>query len=162
MKLKSFFYLAIPAFAVVACNNKKSDTEVPPRTVFFDKSGMDTTVKPGDNFFMYASGTWMKKTQIPAAEIGWGSFYVLQEDNQKNLRKILEGLSAQDNPAGSNEQKVGDFYASGMDTLAIEKLGYEPVKPLLAKIDAVKDYKQLLALSADGFKDGDGFLHVGH
>ena len=128
------------------------------RTVFFEKSGMDTTVSPGDNFFLYANGTWVKKTIIPASEREWGSFVTLDNDNIKNLHKILNEVSSRDNDPGSKEQKVGDLFKSGMDTLAIEKLGYEPVKPLLAKIEAVKDYKELVNLAADGFKNGDGFL----
>jgi putative endopeptidase len=74
------------------------------------------------------------------------------------LHTILENVSAQDNPAGSKEQKVGDLYKSGMDTVAIEKLGYDPIKPRLAAINAVTDYKGLVKLAADGFKTGDGFL----
>jgi len=127
-------------------------------TVFFDKTGMDTTVKPGDNFFDYANGTWMKKTVIPASESEWGSFATLYDDNEKHLHTILESVSAQDNAAGSKEQKVGDLYKSGMDTVAIEKLGYDPIKPQLAKIAAITDYKGLVKLAADGFKSGDGFL----
>lgn len=159
MKVSSYLWLAVPVVVAVSCFNKlKTESDVPARTVFFDKTGMDTTVKPGDNFFLYASGTWVKKTEIPASETGWGSFYTLYDDNQKNLRKILDKISAANNTKGSKEQKVGDFYASGMDTVAIENLGYEPVKPLLAKIDALKDYKQLIGFAADGYKDGDGFL----
>ncbi len=160
MNFKHALWLAVPVLMVAACKNKSTSTnsDVPQRTVFFDKTGMDTTVSPGENFFLYASGTWMKKTEIPASQTGWGSFYTLYDDNQKNLRKILEEVSANKNDAGSPDQKVGDLYASGMDTMAIEKLGYEPVKPLLAKIDAVKDYKELINLCADGYKEGDGFL----
>lgn len=128
------------------------------RTVFYDKRGMDTAVNPGDNFFLYANGTWFKKTQIPASESEWGSFVTLDDDNLKNIHKILNEVSAKDNNAGSKEQKVGDLFKSGMDTMAIEKLGYNPVKPLLAKITAIKDYKELVNLAADGFKNGDGFL----
>jgi putative endopeptidase len=160
MKLTNYAWLAISAFAITACNQKSKDTssDVPKRTVFFDKSGMDTTVSPGENFFLYASGKWVKETKIPPSETGWGSFYTLNDDNTKNLHKILDEVSAQDNAAGSKEQKVGDLYKSGMDTAAIEKLGYEPIKPQLAKISAVKDYKDLIKVAADGFKNGDGFL----
>src|SRR5476651_1443021 len=125
MKIANWSWLAVLAVTVAACTNKSKD-EAPARTVFFDKSGMDTTVKPGDNFFLYANGKWIKDTKIPATETGWG------------LANIL--------------------YKSGMDTVTIDKLGYEPVKPLLAKINAAKDYKDLVKLSADGFKTGDGFL----
>ncbi len=158
MKAKSYVWLALPLAFAMSCTSKTDTNSVPPRTVFFDKSGMDTTVKPGDNFFLYASGNWIKHTEIPASQTGWGSFYTLFDDNQKNLHSILEDLSAKSNTAGSNEQKVADYYTSGMDTVAIEKLGGDPMKPILAKIDAVKDYKGLIALSADGFKTGDGFL----
>jgi len=159
MKFKNLIWIAMPAMLGTAC--KQGDgksTEPGARTVFFDKSGMDTTVRPGDDFFKYASGAWIKKTEIPASETGWGSFFTLYDDNQKNLHSILDEIIKKDHDKGSNEQKIGDLYQSGMDTLAIEKLGYEPVKPLLAKINAVKDSKQLLSLAADGFKDGDGFL----
>lgn len=160
MKMIKFSWLAVLAVAAVGCKPKAQSDETPPpaRTVFFDKSGMDTTVKPGDNFFLYANGTWLKNTKIPPTEVGWGSFYILYDDNQKELHGILENVSANNNAAGSLEQKVGDLYKSGMDTATIDKRGYEPVKPQLAKINAVKDYKDLVKLAADGFKNGDGFL----
>ncbi|WDF56361.1 M13 family metallopeptidase [Mucilaginibacter sp. KACC 22063] len=159
MKIKPILWVAMPAVLAAACNTKpKPQDETPKRTVFFDKSGMDTTVKPGDNFFEYANGTWLKKTQIPATERGWGSFYTLYDDNQKNLHHILDEISKQDNKNGSKEQKVSDLYLSGMDTAAIDKKGWEPVKPLLTKIDALKDNKQVLEFSADQFQNGDGYL----
>ena len=159
MKFKNLIWIAMPAMLGTACKQGDGKSAEPgARTVFFDKSGMDTTVRPGDDFFKYASGAWIKKTEIPASETGWGSFFTLYDDNQKNLHTILDEITKKEHDKGSNEQKIGDLYTSGMDTLAIEKLGYEPVKPLLAKIAAVKDYKQLLSLAADGFKEGDGFL----
>jgi len=160
MKLTNYTWLAVLAVTVSACNQKPKDdaAAVPERTVFFDKTGMDTTVKPGDNFFLYANGKWIKDTKIPGTESGWGLANILYNDNQKELKGILEDVSSKDNPAGSKEQKVGDLFKSGMDTVTIDKLGYEPVKPLLAKINAVTDYKGLVQLAADGFKSGDGFL----
>jgi len=159
MKTTYLLWLAIPAVFAMSCKSKSGSGDGDTvRTVFFDKTGMDTTVKPGDNFFEYANGTWMKKVVIPASETGWGSFYTLFDDNEKHLHKILDDVSSKDNPAGSNEQKVGDLYKSGMDTVTIEKLGYDPIKPQLAKIAAVKDYKDLVKVAADGFKTGDGFL----
>ena len=161
MKQTFYLWLAIPMVFVMSCKSKNSnsgDDTVAKRTVFFDKTGMDTTVKPGDNFFDYANGAWMKKAVIPASESDWGSFTTLYNDNETNLHKILDDLSSKDNAAGSTEQKVGDLFKSGMDTVAIEKLGYDPIKPQLAKIAAVKDYKGLVKLAADGFKDGNGFL----
>ncbi len=158
MKLNKWVLLAISVTAFTACKHKDAATDVEKRTVFFDKSGMDTTLKPGDDFALYANGAWFKKTKIPASESGWGSFYTLSDDNIKQVHSILEDVSSKSNDAGSLEQKVGDLYKSGMDTATLEKLGYDPIKPLLAKVSALKDYKELVKLAADGFKTGDGFL----
>lgn len=138
----------------MACKNSADQQKA-----YFDKGGMDTTVGPADNFFMYANGGWIKTNKIPDDQSGWGSFYTLYDENLKKLRTILDDVSAKtDHKKGSIEQKVGDFYASGMDTTAIEKKGYEPLKPMLAKIDAVKDYKELMDLLAENTKEGDGDL----
>lgn len=146
--------LACGLLALAACKTKTEETKP-----YFDKAGMDTTVQPGDNFFLYANGTWIKNAHIPDDQSGWGSFYTLYDDNLKKLRTILDETSAKKDLAkGSASQKVGDFYASGMDTMAIEKGGYEPLKPMLAKIDAVKDYKELLDLLAESARDGNGDL----
>jgi len=155
--------LILPAAALLllaACQNKNHQTDRTDlnRTLFFDTAGMDLTVKPGDNFFLYANGKWIKNTEIPKTETGWGSFYTLYNDNIKNLRGILEDAAKSKAAKGSIEQKVGDFYASGMDSLTIEKLGLEPIKPLLAKIDALKNDKELLDFVIEGFKNGNGDL----
>jgi putative endopeptidase len=152
--------LALPLLAVAAitsCNsNEKKKDELPSaRTSFFDKSGTDSTVRPQDNFFQYANGLWMKNTAIPADQSGWGSFYTLYDETQKNIKSILETASASKPAKGSLEQKLGDFYASGMDTVTIEKLGATPLKSSLAKIDAVKDYKELMAYVAETAASGD-------
>ncbi len=150
--------MAIPALLFASCSgNGDSSSGVKKRTVFFDKTGMDTTVSPGENFFQYANGAWYKKTQIPASESGWGSFYILDDENRRDLRKLLDE-AAKSNGKDGKAQKAGDFYTSGMDTNAIDRRGYLPVKPLLAKIDAIKTPKELVNFAADGFKEGDGFL----
>jgi putative endopeptidase len=131
----------------------------PEQASYFDKTGMDTTVHPGDNFFMYANGNWIRNSKIPDDQSGWGSFYTLYEENLKKLRSILDAVSARKDLAkGSKEQKVGDFYASGMDSIAIDKAGYDPLKPMLAKIDAVQSSTALMDLLAASFPEGDGDL----
>ena len=158
LMIKSLPLFVVTAiFSFVACNssNEKNNTEQ--RTTFFDKAGMDSSIKPGDNFFLYANGGWIKANKIPEDQSGWGSFYTLYEENLKKLKGILEEASAKNAAKGTAEQKVGDFYVSGMDTVAIEKKGYDPIKPLLAKIDAVKDYKELMNLIAESYPEGDGF-----
>jgi putative endopeptidase len=158
MKFSRILLLALPAVILASCKQKDKSADVPKRTVFFDKSGMDTTVNPADNLFLYANGGWLKRTKIPPSETGWGGMYTMGVENRTRLHDILEEVSKQDNPKGSKEQKVGDMYLSGMDTVAMDKLGYTPVKPLLAKISAIKNYHDAIDVSASTFKDGDGFL----
>jgi putative endopeptidase len=159
MKTKNFLLGAagLSLLALTACENG-AQIKSASRTEFFDKTGIDPTVKAGDNFFLYANGGWIKNTTIPDDQSGWGSFYTLYEDNLKNLHTILDDAAKAAAAKGSLEQKVGDFYASGMDTVAIEKVGAEPLKPMLAKIDAVKDYKELMNLIAESYATGDGDL----
>lgn len=152
--MKQLATLLVGASIIFASCKNNND-----QSTYFDASGMDTTVHPGDNFFQYANGTWVKNSVIPDDQSGWGSFFTLYDENLKKMRTILDELSAKtDHKAGSNEQKVGDFYASGMDTAAIEKAGYEPLKPMLTKIDAVKNYKELINLLASSYAEGDGDL----
>jgi len=160
--MKTKLSLSIAGLALIgACQNKGTEqhgADKKVRTEFLDKTAMDTTVNPGDNFFLYANGGWIKKVQIPKTETGWGSFYTLYNDNLSNLKQILTDAAKEEHAKGSLGQKVGDFYASGMDTLTIEKLGSEPIKPLLARIDAIKDYKELINFVSKGYKEGHGDL----
>lgn len=119
---------------------------------------MDSSVKPGDNFYLYANGSWVKNTAIPDDQSAWGSFYTLYQDNLKKLRNLLEEAAASGAAKGSLEQKLGDYYASGMDTLGIEKRGAEPLKPVLAQIEAVKDHKELMDLVAKLAAGSEDFL----
>jgi putative endopeptidase len=105
---------------------------------------MDTTVKPGDDFFKYANGTWLRKNPIPAAYASWGIGNVVQEELRDRMKKINEDALKANAPKGSNTQKIGDFYFSGMDTVNIEKQGLAPLKDELDKIDRITDSKSLV------------------
>ncbi|HEX9614776.1 MAG TPA: M13 family metallopeptidase [Bacteroidota bacterium] len=105
-----------------------------------DPANLDLSVKPCDNFYYYANGTWLENTPIPAAYSSWGSFTELAEKNNEVLREILEEAAGGTNAArGSSGQKVGDFYSTGMDSATIESLGWKPIKGDLMRIDAIKD-----------------------
>lgn len=163
MKLSLLSFVAL-AILVVSCDNsssKPSSKDETKRSSFFDVKGMDSSIKPGNDFFTYANGTWIKATIIPEDQSGWGSFYTLYEDNQKALRTILEDAAKSKATIGSIEQKVGDYYTSGMDTMAIEKKGMEPLKAVLARIDAVKDSKELVTLMAKLHAEGHGHALMG-
>jgi len=93
-----------------------------------DPANMDLTVKPGDDFMQYAGGTWIQKNPVPAKETRWGSFTILRDFNVKAVRDILADAQADKKaPAGSVKKRVGDFYAAGMDSLAVEKAGVTPI-----------------------------------
>ncbi|WP_300602653.1 M13 family metallopeptidase [Niabella sp.] len=127
--------LLLSAFPVQAQKQKK----------FIDPANMDRSVKPGNDFYEYASGTWIKNNPVPAKETRWGSFNVLRDFNINAVKSILEKAGADKNaPAGSVEKRVGDFYAAGMDSAAIEKLGYNPIKGDLAAVDAIQTQPELL------------------
>ncbi len=105
-----------------------------------DPANMDLSVKPCDNFSQYANGAWMKNNPIPAAFSRWGSFTELAEKNNDVLREILESASADKSaPVGSNTRKIGDFYATGMDSATIESLGWKPIADDLKRIADLKD-----------------------
>lgn len=106
---------------------------------------MDKSAKPGDDFFKYANGQWMKNNPIPAAYSSWGIGNLVQDDLRDKLRKINEDALKANADKGSNTQKIGDFYFSGMDTVGIEKQGLDPLKGELAKVDAITDVKSLVA-----------------
>ncbi len=113
-----------------------------------NKKDMDPSVSPAADFFKYVNGTWLKNTEIPAAYSGWGSFYILGDENLNKLKNILNNLGKSKNvKKGSSEQLVGDFYASGMDSANIEKQGYKPIEKDLKAVDAIKNindfYKEL-------------------
>ncbi|HNC32005.1 MAG TPA: M13 family metallopeptidase, partial [Cyclobacteriaceae bacterium] len=138
---------------VVACS-KNADKS----TSHIVITGIDSTRKPGDDFFTYVNGIWYDTARIPESQTGVGSYSFLNFPQRMRLRAILDSVSKADNASGSIEQKVGDFYASGMDTAAINKRGYEPVKPLLTRIDELKDVNALLKLVCDEQKTGNSSI----
>ena len=124
----------------------------------FDTSNLDRSCKPCDDFYQFAMGGWMKANPIPPQYSTWGSFSLLLDKNQQNLRDILEVAAKAQAPAGSNEQKIGDFYASCMDTAAIDDAGTKPVDSELGTIAAMKTPVDLQDEAARLHKEGVAVL----
>jgi putative endopeptidase len=120
-----------------------------------DKNNMDLSVKPGDNFFEYVNGGWIKNNPIPPEYPMYAAFTQLYEENLKKLKTLFEKVSKEKNlKKGSVEQQIGDYYYAGMNEKVIEKLGYEPVKPWLNKIDDIKDGDELVSVIAEMHLNG--------
>ena len=108
-----------------------------------DPSRMDPSVKPADDFFHYVNGGWIKQTEIPPELSRWGSFNEVIEQNNDALHAIAEKASMAKN-SDPDAQKVGDFYASGMDEKSIEAMRTKPLQDELSKIDNLKDRQDVL------------------
>lgn len=120
-----------------------------------DVAGIDSSIKPGDNFFRYVNGRWYDTVKIADDQSGVGSYSFLNIPQKQLLQNILDSVSKTRNAEGSIEQKVGDFYASGMDTATINQRGYEPVQPVLARIDAVNGLPSLMKFVGAELKTGN-------
>lgn len=119
----------------------------------FLAKNIDTAVNPASDFFDYAIGNWAKNTPIPEEESGWGIGNLVQEEIYTRLRKINEKAADEKSTAGV-EQKIGDFWYSGMDTLSIEKQGLKPLKADLEKINKIKSLNNLINVVSDFHNKG--------
>ncbi|MBT5186797.1 MAG: peptidase M13 [Kordiimonadaceae bacterium] len=111
-------------------------------------TNMDLTVNPGDDFFEYVNGTWLENTDIPSDKRRYGSFDVLRDNAQTDVRAIIEEASSAGAEFGSNQQKVGDLYKSYMDMDTRNALGIAPLKEGLDAINAISDLNELSAYFA--------------
>ncbi len=148
----SFSSLLAGLFAIAlitGCSGNKK--KAPEAKVYpaFEVSNMDTTVNPGDDFFEYVNGTWIKNNPIPADKNSWSAFQELLERNRENIRSIIEtAASKHDAPAGSVDKQIGTFFNTGMDTIAIEKQGVGPLKDLFSKIDSISAIADVQSVAA--------------
>ena len=123
--------------------------EAPPKVPRFSVEYMDKSVPPGDDFFHYAVGSWIKANPVPADKSRWGAFIELSERNWFLVHQILEGTVNSAVQENSPAQKVADFYRSAMDTNRLEQLGFKPIEADLARVNAVQSPAEILRLLAD-------------
>jgi len=122
---------------------------------------MDPAVRAQDDMFSYTNGNWLKTTEIPAEKASWGSFAKLRDDVTPQIRGIIEALQQDTKQKpGSQARKVGDLYASYMDTARRDQLGFKPLSAELAKVHALRDKKALPALMAHLTKIGVSVPYV--
>ena len=113
-----------------------------------DVAGMDTTVKPGADFFDYAGGTWARTTRIPADQSSYGSFRVLRDLSEARVRALLESYPQGDPASGGDAAKIAALYHGFMDEAAVEKLGGKPLQPFVAQIRKARNHREMAALMA--------------
>ncbi len=138
--MKSFKLLFVILLLAIAGNSYSQQKQ----NGDFLTRAIDKSVDPGVDFFKYATGTWMKNNPIPESERAWGIANLVMEETYSRVKQILQEAQKSESPIGSNKQKIGDFYSSGMDTLSIEKQGIAPLKPELEKIDQIKSKEDLI------------------
>lgn len=114
-----------------------------------DIAGMDTTVRPGDDFFAYVNGKWAAETDMPADRSRYGTFDILRDESQEKVKSIVEDSANGDFAKGTDEQKVGDLYRSFMDMETRDARGIEPLQPELDRIAAIADYDDLAVYFAE-------------
>ncbi len=162
MALKHLIVPSLLALTLAACSPKEVNTDPTPSsqseavvqgpelgTFGIDMASMKTSVKPGDNFFEYVNGTWIDTTEIPADKSNYGSFGMLADLSTERVNKIIEAAAAKNAPDGSEEQKIGDFYAAFMDTDAIEAAGMAPVQADIARIRAAATHEDVAEIMGD-------------
>lgn len=142
MKIKHFALLTVGAsITLLSCKKEEKSDLMQPDPLAMNR---DTTINPGEDFFYYANGGWFKKNPIPETESSNGIFRTIGDTINSQIKAIcIKSAEDTDATKGSNKQKIGDFYASGMDTISIEKLGISPLKADFNRIDAIKDITSL-------------------
>ncbi|MCO6498924.1 MAG: M13 family metallopeptidase [Vicingus serpentipes] len=153
--------LGITAISItVACNNKETvQHEATVETIpAFDISQIDSSYSPCEDFEQFAVGNWLKNNPVPESESRWGSFNIVHDANEIKLKTIVEEAAKAKAKKNTPLQQVGDFYASALDSTTVNKLGIQPLQPLLDKIDAVASIQELVETMTEMRKRGSGSI----
>ena len=155
--MKIFRFLPVLLLVLFSCKEEtNTNTAQNQDPILFD--GIDDSIKPGDDFFNHVNKTWFDNAVIADDQVGVGAYRFLNIPQQELLKNILEDVSQTKHPQGSVEQKVGDFYASGMDTLSINKRDITPIQPILDRIAAIENVEALVTFVANQLKSGDNSM----
>ena len=162
--MKKLLIGAAALLLLSACGQEPATEAVPEEaaelTSGIDVQYMDTSIKPGDDFFRYMNGTWLDETEIPADKSNYGGFVILADDAQEDVKNIIEKSATGDFAKGTDEQKVGDLYRSYVDMETRNARGVTPLQPELKRIDAIADADDLAVYFAAATKRGYGMPFV--
>lgn len=150
---KTPFYLLVGALTLVACNSSEEKAAAKELKTI-DVDYISSTIKPTDDFFLFANENWIKNNPVPSSESRWGSFNELEKENNIKLTAILEEFKDKGGKKGSKEQILGDFYASFINMDARDKMGLSPIKSELNVIQSLNSKTDISKLVADMHKQG--------
>lgn len=153
--MKTKHCIAFAALAVAALSGCAGQKEAKVSTGI-NLANLDTTAVPGNDFFRFACGGFNDSHPLTAEYSRYGAFEMLMEDNQKQLKEMIEGFASKENPAGSQGQKIGDLYNLAMDSVKLNADGIAPIKPMLDRIAAISDKNQIMQIKAEMFNNGIG------
>lgn len=156
--MRKLMWICAVACLGTACSGKKDAEAKDKNKPDVLAVNLDTLVAPATDFFEYANGGWIKKNPIPGEQSRWGIAELVVEENLRRMREICDKAAAEKADKGSNSQKIGDFWAMGMDSAKIEQDDIKPLKPWMDKIDGVKDVPSLLALLPE--LEHNGIEHI--
>ena len=143
---KLFFPMLAAAFLAVGCANSPKEL-----TAGIRPENLDTTADKGADFYQYACGGWMKLNPLTDEYARFGSFDKLGQDNIARLNDLIQGIAAGKHEAGTEAQKIGDFYNVAMDTARLNAEGFEPVKAELERVAQITDVKGIAELIKRGY-----------
>jgi putative endopeptidase len=146
-----------PALAAAAPPVVLDESKLP-QAFHFDVKDLDPATPVCQDLNMHVNGKWMAANPIPADKTSFGTGNIISDRSLGVQQQIVEGLAKQDNAPGSNAQKIGDVYRIGNDVERANKLGLAPLKPTLAKIDAIKDPAGIADFLYDAYAHGDQYL----
>ena len=139
-----YLILIIILLSFSSCKQKEKDYSLIKEDDFLFQY-IDSTVKPGDDFFSFATGSWMKNNPIPSSERRWGIGNLVRNDIYSQIRQINdESAENKEAKKGSNTQRIGDFWFTGMDSITIDEQGIKPLQPQFDLIASIKSKDDLL------------------
>ncbi len=153
--MKTKHCIAFAVLAVAALSGCAGPKEAKVSTGI-NLANLDTTAVPGNDFFRFACGGFNDSHPLTAEYSRYGAFEMLIEDNQRQLKEMIEGFASKENPAGSQGQKIGDLYNLAMDSVKLNADGIAPIKPMLDRIAAISDKNQIMQVKAEMFNNGIG------
>ena len=160
--MKKFIWSSAALALLIACSEAAVDKKpgTPARDIVAEN--VDSTINPGDNFFRFANGRWIKKNPIPGSENSWTIGHLVRDEINTNLRRINEDASKANAAEGSDTRKIGDFWSTAMDSAKADKLGISPLQNELNQINAATDLKGIINTALALEPLGTGIFWAGY